>query len=218
MKKDPLAGWIAFLASPAAPATAMQPLELEGFFAGLAVCPDMVPPSLWLDMLWGDDEPTFDDTEQVQKVLDSVMAFYNATLQKIDSKGTAWRPMYMDENGKADLGKAETWALGFWQAIAFEPEAWEELAQDERTQVLVEPFVLLMDIGEFDDDPESAVTDEIRRESAEFIPLVLPALRELARIRASDDINRTQRTHKIGRNQPCPCGSGKKYKRCCGAN
>ena len=24
-------------------------------------------------------------------------------------------------------------------------------------------------------------------------------------------------TPKIGRNDPCPCGSGKKYKRCCGA-
>jgi preprotein translocase subunit SecA len=23
--------------------------------------------------------------------------------------------------------------------------------------------------------------------------------------------------HKIGRNDPCPCGSGKKYKKCCGA-
>jgi uncharacterized protein len=23
-------------------------------------------------------------------------------------------------------------------------------------------------------------------------------------------------TNKIGRNDPCPCGSGKKYKRCCG--
>ena len=22
--------------------------------------------------------------------------------------------------------------------------------------------------------------------------------------------------HKIGRNDPCPCGSGKKYKKCCG--
>ena len=22
---------------------------------------------------------------------------------------------------------------------------------------------------------------------------------------------------KIGRNEPCPCGSGKKYKHCCGA-
>ena len=24
-------------------------------------------------------------------------------------------------------------------------------------------------------------------------------------------------TEKIGRNDPCPCGSGKKYKKCCGA-
>jgi preprotein translocase subunit SecA len=24
-------------------------------------------------------------------------------------------------------------------------------------------------------------------------------------------------TKKIGRNDPCPCGSGKKYKKCCGA-
>jgi len=27
----------------------------------------------------------------------------------------------------------------------------------------------------------------------------------------------TVRSTKIGRNQPCPCGSGKKYKKCCGA-
>lgn len=26
------------------------------------------------------------------------------------------------------------------------------------------------------------------------------------------------REAKIGRNEPCPCGSGKKYKKCCGAN
>ena len=26
-----------------------------------------------------------------------------------------------------------------------------------------------------------------------------------------------RRVNKVGRNQPCPCGSGKKYKRCCGA-
>ena len=25
-----------------------------------------------------------------------------------------------------------------------------------------------------------------------------------------------QKKKKIGRNEPCPCGSGKKYKRCCG--
>ena len=25
-----------------------------------------------------------------------------------------------------------------------------------------------------------------------------------------------QKNKKIGRNDPCPCGSGKKYKKCCG--
>ncbi|MBQ7411533.1 MAG: SEC-C domain-containing protein [Clostridia bacterium] len=26
------------------------------------------------------------------------------------------------------------------------------------------------------------------------------------------------RVEKVGRNDPCPCGSGKKYKKCCGAS
>lgn len=44
----------------------------------------------------------------------------------------------------------------------------------------------------------------------------------------SDDIRRDIRrqygldhratSEKVGRNDPCPCGSGKKYKKCCGAN
>ena len=28
---------------------------------------------------------------------------------------------------------------------------------------------------------------------------------------------RKTEAQKIGRNDPCPCGSGKKYKKCCGA-
>ena len=37
---------------------------------------------------------------------------------------------------------------------------------------------------------------------------------------SSDGSLPAQRTssHKAGRNDPCPCGSGKKYKKCCGAN
>ena len=27
-----------------------------------------------------------------------------------------------------------------------------------------------------------------------------------------------KKTEKVGRNDPCPCGSGKKYKKCCGQN
>ena len=31
-----------------------------------------------------------------------------------------------------------------------------------------------------------------------------------------EDGNQPRTSDKIGRNDPCPCGSGKKYKNCCG--
>jgi preprotein translocase subunit SecA len=52
-----------------------------------------------------------------------------------------------------------------------------------------------------------------------------PAASDIARQQqAAIDGSQTQqkmepirnRTEKVGRNQPCPCGSGKKYKQCCG--
>jgi uncharacterized protein YchJ len=40
-----------------------------------------------------------------------------------------------------------------------------------------------------------------------------------ARTGGDDVIKQVKREEpKVGRNDPCPCGSGKKYKKCCGAN
>jgi len=33
---------------------------------------------------------------------------------------------------------------------------------------------------------------------------------------AEDQVKTPVKSDKIGRNDPCPCGSGKKYKKCCG--
>ncbi|MBE6344595.1 MAG: preprotein translocase subunit SecA [Spirochaetaceae bacterium] len=38
----------------------------------------------------------------------------------------------------------------------------------------------------------------------------------MAQRRQGDNVTVTRSTPKIGRNEPCPCGSGKKYKQCCG--
>ena len=35
---------------------------------------------------------------------------------------------------------------------------------------------------------------------------------------SKDTVKRQAKSNKIGRNDPCPCGSGKKYKNCCGKN
>ena len=40
----------------------------------------------------------------------------------------------------------------------------------------------------------------------------------MAAVNGSRTVNAPSGGRKIGRNAPCPCGSGRKYKRCCGAN
>ena len=61
----------------------------------------------------------------------------------------------------------------------------------------------------------------IRLQREEDLTEVAPKEQEMHFSRGEDDakpqpVKRADR--KVGRNEPCPCGSGKKYKKCCGAN
>ena len=53
-------------------------------------------------------------------------------------------------------------------------------------------------------DRHFAITEEMR----------FDLLRQLADIKPP--VTQPEKQKKVGRNDPCPCGSGKKYKRCCG--
>jgi len=44
---------------------------------------------------------------------------------------------------------------------------------------------------------------------------IIPKGSENAPIIKAVEFTKKQSTKKIGRNDPCPCGSGKKYKKCC---
>ena len=54
---------------------------------------------------------------------------------------------------------------------------------------------------------EADAKEDVRRELEPVRPAVRPAPPPEA----------TVRTVKVGRNAPCPCGSGKKFKKCCGS-
>lgn len=183
MKNDYLADWARFLASPAASAIAMSPLQLEGFLTGLIVAPDLTPPSSWIEALWNEDGPLCRDTDQLQAVLDGVTGYYNTLLDIIDKEGADWLPMFMDGNRKANLVSAGVWVQGFWQAMTFVPDAWAALMEDERTYILVEPFAAFVDLGSIDNDLTPIETNETRHHSASLIPHVLPELRKIAQLR-----------------------------------
>jgi len=80
MTADPLSTWLGFLTSPAAPKGAMPPMELDGYLTGVVVSPDLLLPSRWLDGIWRENEPTFEDLDQRQIVIAAVMDHYNAII------------------------------------------------------------------------------------------------------------------------------------------
>jgi len=47
-------------------------------------------------------------------------------------------------------------------------------------------------------------------------PYILPMSHKLAEIVRQEPQGKKENEQKVGRNAPCPCGSGKKYKKCCG--
>jgi uncharacterized protein len=223
---NPTATWLAFLASPGAPKTALSPLELDGYLTGIIVSPQpaAIMPSRWLGGLWSEDEPVFEDEKQINLVLGAVMDHYNALIKEIDrslkrleaSRICDYRPMFLTDNGKPPHDTVRIWVRGFWKAMALTPEAWRALAGGKRGQVLIGPFVGFF---EFEDQEPFELRDDaevLLDEDAAAIPQTILALRKLSKIRSRSIT--PARSSKIGRNDPCPCGSGRKYKLCCGKN
>jgi len=65
-------------------------------------------------------------------------------------------------------------------------------------------------------DEERRREEERRRKEQEQI--FAAASRAKAGVTAKGGVQTVKRAEaKVGRNSPCPCGSGKKYKRCCGS-
>jgi uncharacterized protein len=227
MMADPIATWSSLLASPQAPKTAMSALELDGYLTGIIVTPQAAPilPSAWMAQLWGNDEPIFQDEVQINAVLGAVMIRYNTLIRDIDcslqrleaNRNVDYRPLFLSGNQKLNHHTVRAWVGGFWKAMALVPEAWCALAEDERTKIVLEPFVAFVDPCDLAPHEIPTDTDDQLDEDAALIPRMILILRKLARIReAAKRQAPLPRHHKVGRNDPCPCRSGKKYKRCCG--
>lgn len=221
MTADPLSTWLGFLTSPAAPKGAMSPMELDGYLTGIVVSPDLLLPSRWLDRIWGDNEPTFDGLDEIQTAIAAVMEHYNAIIAALDAgfkqieaqKTADYRPLFLGASGKPNHDVVRTWVRGFGKAMALAPERWSSIVEDERLQPLLSPFIGFMDVADPDFEPADNI-DELLDEAATAIPRATIILRKIAQFSTTPVASRHG---KIGRNDPCLCGSGLKYKRCCGA-
>ena len=65
-------------------------------------------------------------------------------------------------------------------------------------------------------DEQRQAPQELHYEHAEANPMAEPAAQDIAQVEESAEQPFVREGGKIGRNSPCPCGSGKKYKQCHG--
>ncbi len=117
----------------------------------------------------------------------------------------------------------DMWAYGFMQGINLCRSDWQPLFDDPDGLTALRPIYLLGD----DDATEEEIALTDTPEQREALTIQIPASiswiyqfwipyrhamveRTLANVAQKG-------SNKVGRNDSCPCGSGKKFKKCCGA-
>jgi len=185
--------------------------DLDGYLTGLILCPEVVPPAEWLPVIWGGIEagPPFEDPLDVQD-FEAMLVARHAEIARDLARGK-FRPFFEVDPRNGDV-LWDVWIEGFATAIDLRPEAWA--AVGDPALAYLETLVAIAD--DTSDLPSDAINALYDAAAAE-IPVQVAALYAW-RERQGAIVDPVAAVAKVGRNDPCPCGSGKKHKKCCGVS
>jgi uncharacterized protein len=199
--------------------------ELDGFIAGLLVCPELIKPGDWLPIVWNrdsaDQQPVFEDLDHVKRVLGLVMEHYNDVARTLMENPDRYSPLFAIDKRNDDV-LWELWIEGFEKAVALRPAAWKAfLDADGDTVAAMSGMLMLAAIARRDEevkDHDTASATAPDRIADWVVNLNEWRLANYQPTQSIDPRGGSASRKKVGRNDPCPCGSGKKYKKCCGLN
>jgi uncharacterized protein len=201
---------------------AMNIEEVDGLFAALIAGPEVVPPSEYLPEVFGGDMSDtceFAGLDEANDILGLILRHWNGIAATLH-KGDVHLPILLeDDNG---VCQGSDWSRGFMRGVDMRRAAWAELFTDEEQCGWMLPVLMLY--HEHDEDPElrpGPIGPEKRGEIiVQMAAGIVRAYRYFRphrqRVASAYAFEPQRSPGKIGRNDQCPCGSGKKYKRCCG--
>jgi uncharacterized protein len=222
-----------FLEHPERPPGTLRYHELQGFLFAVATSPELVRPSEWMPIVFGGQEAEYADLEEARTMLAALMGMYNEVNASVRSERPALPPdcRFRKDTGAnfAEDAPVSRWSRGFMRGYQWLEADWDGCVPDEYDHDFA---ALLMTLSFFGSEALAAsYLKEIGREDLQAAAVrfrrVFPdALAEFARIgRLIQDVLLKRAASagpssvrpKVGRNEPCPCGSGRKYKKCCGS-
>ena len=187
--------------------------EVQGFMMALLSGPDALNPTNWLPEILG-EESLFDAKERTE-IERLVMAMAADMRMKLDEKILPDLWFYEDEAGNPDF---YTWCNAYLYALDIVPTDWFEAVDQEEFEDLFYPIMALG--GIYDDEENGEVILHLNEKELTQLESDLPHVLLDIYWYWQAIINKPQTVRregeKVGRNDPCPCGSSKKYKACCG--
>jgi uncharacterized protein len=195
----------------------LSSVALDGYLTAIVIGPNLIMPGKWMGALLQDNP--FGTLEQVQSATAAVMEHYNGIISQLDEDPKNYRPLYLptDPSQPASIERASEWSQGFFKAMRLDD--WRPMISDTEARVFLTPIVSFIkhEDGKYTQELKPDELEDILKEASESIADCILFIREYWRQIASPS-EIPQYGKRTGRNEQCPCGSGKKYKRCCGAN
>lgn len=212
--------WLAsFLDSESAPPAAMSFERADGFLTAVAIGPQEVPVETWWPQIWGaeGDETLAFQPESLERYLRDLFGRRLETIQRRVRAGYRHSPS-VDENSPLEI--ASDWSVGFSIGADLLTEAWRPISENQDASLAVAAIAMLMPEGELPEDHPllKRRNEDALRGVLGNLPHIIQMVHRFWRGLPVPPLFGPRRSQKIGRNEPCPCGSGRKYKKCCGAN
>jgi uncharacterized protein len=211
-----------FLLSDRTSDDAMTMDTLHGFMTAVAIGPETIMPAEWLLKVWGespDDIPKWKNKKEEDRILELVMRFMNEVLVTFEVAPKEFEPLFCEgEFEGQSVIDAEAWCWGFWEGMELRPGSWDPIFTSDLAP-LMRPIYLL-GADEIEEAELAEVDTPIKgHKLALEIEANLPAIYKFwVPLRKGPVATLKRDEPKVGRNDDCPCGSGKKYKKCCGAD
>ena len=155
-----------FLSSEASPEGCMQLSDLDGFLTGIAIGPELIKPSEWLPVIWGDDTPDFENPELGELIYGIIIDRYNGILHSLAADPPQLDPIFWQTDDGVVI--AGDWAEGFVDAMSLRAEEWAKLLDDEEAGLPLIPIITLV----ADDGPTiiRGSDGDLHAEIADLIP------------------------------------------------
>ncbi len=222
-----------FLAADERPEGTMIYPELAGFVFSLCCSPESIPEEEWLPLIFNDELPAYDNKDQQASIEAAMRAMYSEIEQQVASEQISLpaycevlEPLVDNFGGEAPIAY---WARGFLDGHEWLCDIWEACLDDESDDELGAVLMILF----FFADKELAenFAEQASAEGISFEQLMESVADNFSqamstyamigrgikgRLEATPGTPIVREEQKVGRNDDCPCGSGKKFKKCCG--